>query len=147
MSKTGLHDPFGFVNISYGQKKGQELNWQFNSRALKVRIHHDFLACKWHDTYFWKDLDKGYNFSWNLISIKGLHSKLWASKVAKVLISRLQLGSPRTKWHLGVGHVVRQREYYKGEGGGFLQVRAVLSLVNPCLLVVRMCTKNAPTMH
>ncbi len=28
-----------------------------------------------------------------------------------------------------------------GEGGGFPQVRAVVSLVNPCLLMVHPCTK------
>jgi len=39
------------------------------------------------------------------------------------------------------------REYYKGEGGGFPQVQAVVSLVSLCLLVVRLCTKSAPIMH
>jgi hypothetical protein len=43
--------------------------------------------------------------------------------------------------------VVRHREYYKGEGGGFPQVRAVMSLMNPCLPVACPCTKCAPTMH
>jgi hypothetical protein len=31
--------------------------------------------------------------------------------------------------------------YYRGEGGGFPQVRAVVSLVSPCLPVVSPCTK------
>jgi hypothetical protein len=51
-------------------------------------------------TYRWKALNKGYNFVFDLISIKGLHAKLWAPKVAKVLvvgILRLSLGSPGTK--------------------------------------------------
>jgi hypothetical protein len=39
------------------------------------------------------------------------------------------------------------REYYKGEGGGFRQVWAVVSLVNPCLPVARPCTKNVLTMY
>jgi hypothetical protein len=30
--------------------------------------------------------------------------------------------SPKTKWILGVGSVARHKKYYKGEGGGFLQV-------------------------
>jgi hypothetical protein len=34
-------------------------------------------------------LDKGYNFSSNLTSIKGLHKKLWALKVVGVLILRI----------------------------------------------------------
>jgi hypothetical protein len=31
--------------------------------------------------------------------------------------------------------------YYKGEGCGFPQVWAMVSLVNPCLHVARLCTK------
>jgi hypothetical protein len=37
--------------------------------------------------------------------------------------------------------------YYKGEGGGFPQVRAVVSFVNPSLLVVRPNTKSVSNMH
>jgi hypothetical protein len=36
------------------------------------------------------------------------------------------------KSHLDVGPVERSKVYYKGEGGGFPQVRAVVSLVCPC---------------
>jgi len=52
----------GTSNTSYGQKKGRESNWQFDSQPLKVSNHPDFLACKWHVTYCWKVIDKGYNF-------------------------------------------------------------------------------------
>jgi hypothetical protein len=37
-------------------------------------------------TYHWKVLNKGYNIPLEFTSIKGLHKKLWASKVARVLI-------------------------------------------------------------
>jgi hypothetical protein len=40
----------------------------------------------WHATYPWKALDKGYNFTSNLVSIGGFLKKLWASKVVKVPI-------------------------------------------------------------
>jgi len=73
--------------------------------------------CRWCVTYCWKALNEGYNFSLDLTSIRGLHTELWASKVAKVPISRilrLQLGSPETKWHLGASSVARHREKYKG---------------------------------
>jgi len=85
-------------------------------------------------TYCWKALDKGYNFDLNLISIRGLHAKLWAPKVAGVpilAISGLPLGSPETKCHLDVGLVEKHRVYYNGEGGGFPQVWAVVSLMRP----------------
>jgi hypothetical protein len=63
-------------NTSYGQKRGRKSNWQFDSRPLKVGDRHDFLAWRWRVTYRWKTLNKGYKFSSNLISIKGLHAKL-----------------------------------------------------------------------
>jgi hypothetical protein len=91
-------------------------------------------VCRKCATYRCKALDKGYNFALNLITIGGLHAKLCAFKVARVPtvgISGLPLGSPRTKSHLDVAHVERRRVYYKGEGGGFPQVWAVVSLVCP----------------
>jgi hypothetical protein len=47
----------------------------------------------------------------------------------------LPLGSPSpmTKWHLGARPVAKHKVYYKGEGGGFPQVRAMVSLVSRCL--------------
>ncbi len=140
-------------NTSYGQKKGRESNWRFDSRSLKVDNRTDFLVCRWHVTFRQKALDEGYDFALDLISIGGLHAKLWASKVAGVpilgisRISRLPSGSPGTKCHLGVGLVARHRVYYKGKGGGFPQVRVMASLVSLCLFMVRLCTKSAPTMH
>jgi hypothetical protein len=71
---------------------------------------------------------------------------LWDSKIVRVPIlgiSGLPLGNLRTKWHLDVGLVARHTVYYKGEGGGFPQVRAVVSLMSPSLPVVRPNTKNA----
>jgi hypothetical protein len=64
-----------------------------------------------------------------------------------VRIMGLPLGSPRTKCHLDVGLVERHKVYYKGEGGGFPQVRAVVNLVNPSLPMVRLSTKSAQTIH
>jgi hypothetical protein len=58
-----LHDPFEYLKISYGQKKGQDLNYQFDSQPLKVKNHPDFLMCRWHATYRWKVLDEAYNFA------------------------------------------------------------------------------------
>ncbi len=62
-------------------------------------------------------------------------------------ILRFALGSLRTKYHLGVGPVVRHIVYYKGEGGGFPQVWAVVNLVSSKSPMARSSTKNVPTMH
>jgi len=51
-------------------------------------------------TYRLKVLNDRYNFASDLISIGGLHAKLWAPKVAGVStmgILDLPLGSPRIK--------------------------------------------------
>jgi hypothetical protein len=93
-------------NTSYGQKKGRESNWQFDSQPLKVRIRPDFRAFRQCSTYRWKSLDEGYNFASNLIAIGGLHKKLCAHKVVEVPIvgiSGLPLGSPGTNKPFGCG--------------------------------------------
>jgi len=101
----------------------------------KVRNRLDLLRCKGRVTYCWKALDKSYNFASDHTSIGGLLAKLWGSKVARVpfgVISGLPLGSPGKNSHLDVASVESYRIYYKGEGDGFPQVRAVVSLVCPC---------------
>jgi len=128
MSKMGSHDPFGHLKQKLWPKKRPTIKL-----PLKVRNRPDFLACRLHTLYCWKALNEGYNFAFDLISIGVLHTKLWGSKVTRVptlAISRFPFGSLGTKSHLDVGLVERHRVYYKGEGGGFPQVRAVMSLVS-----------------
>ncbi len=101
-------------------------------------------------TYRWKALDEGYNFASEFNLIRGLHTKLWGSKITRVPtlgISRLSFGSPETKCHLDVGLVERHKVYYKGEGGGFPQFWAMVSLMSSSLSVARPNTKSASTMH
>jgi hypothetical protein len=97
MSKMGSHCSFGHLNTSYGQKKDQESNCQFDSQPQKVRNQPlpdvRFRTATWR----WKALDESYNFASDRIAIRGLLAKLWGSKVAEVpfgAISGLPLGSP-----------------------------------------------------
>jgi hypothetical protein len=91
-------------NTSYGRKKGWESKCQFDSQPLKVMNFPELHACRWRATYFLKPFNKSYKFFLNLTSIASLHRKLWASKVARVSISRI-LGlltwKSWKKWHLG----------------------------------------------
>jgi len=141
---------FDIWNKSYGQKKGQESNWQFDSWLLKVGNRPNFHACRWRATYRWKALEKGYNFSLDLISIRGFHAKLWRPKVAGVptlAISGLPLGNFGTKSHLDVGPVERCSVYYKGGRWWF---PSSLGRDESCvfmLFVARPNTKGASTMH
>jgi len=69
---------------SYGQKKGRESNWQFDSRPLKVENRPlpdvRFGSATWR----WKDLDKGYNFGSDLVAIQLRSRELWQFKVSGV---------------------------------------------------------------
>jgi hypothetical protein len=69
---------------SYGQKKGRESNWQFDSRPLKVRNRPLSDARFGSATWRWKDLDEGYNFGLDLVAIQLCSRELWQFKVPRV---------------------------------------------------------------
>jgi len=134
-------------STSYGKKKGRESNWQFDSRPLKVKDWPDLSACRWSVIHRWKDLEDNYKFALDLIPIGGLSKELWSCKVSGIqtgTISRLLFGSPRTESHSDVGAAERHIVYYMGEGGGFPQVRAVVSHVSLELPVACPSTKGVP---
>ncbi len=87
--KMGSHDSFGYLNNKLWLKEVLGVNCQFDSQPLKVKNRPDLLVFRWPASYRWKALDKVYKFASNLISIGGLHKKLWASKVVGVPISRI----------------------------------------------------------
>jgi hypothetical protein len=92
-------------NPSYGQKKGRESNWQFDSRPLKVGNRPDSDVCRRRATCHWKALKESYKIASDLISIAGLSKKLWMPKVPGVqpgTVSRLLLGNPGKKCHSDV---------------------------------------------
>ncbi len=78
---------------SYGQKKGRESNWQFDSRPLKVR-NRPLPDLRIESAIRrWKDLDEGYKFGSDLVAIRLRNRELWAPKVL-----RLHLGQFRDKF-------------------------------------------------
>jgi hypothetical protein len=87
---------------SYGQKKGRESKWQFDSWPLKVGNRPVTDVRSESATWRWKALFKGYNDGIDLVLIGGRGEKLWSSKVPRLqpgTISGLYFGSPRTKSH------------------------------------------------
>jgi hypothetical protein len=75
---------------SYGQKKGRESNWQFDSRPLKVgnRPLPDVrLECA---TWRWKDLNEGYNFGFDLVAIQLCSRELWRFRVPGVPLGQFR---------------------------------------------------------
>ncbi len=140
---------------SYGQMKGRESNCHFERKRLPTIKSRESTRFTWLQATCDISLESsrlGLQLTLDLIAIGGLHKKLCALKVAKVPaggISGLSRGSPGTKSHLGVAPVESHKVYYKGEGDGFPQVRAVVSLVCPCCpwlvlapKVLQLCTNH-----
>ncbi len=75
---------------SYGQKKGRESNWQFDSQPLKVENRPlpdvRFGSATWR----WKDLDEGYNFGLDLVTIQLCSRELWRFKVLGVPLGQFR---------------------------------------------------------
>jgi hypothetical protein len=119
---------------SYGQKKGRESNWQFDSRPLKVG-NRPLPDVRWQSaTWRWKALKQSYNFGLGLVPIGGWGEKLWSSKVPGLqpgIVSGLHFGSPGKKSHSDATPVGERREYYREYGGGISRARAVVCHVNP----------------
>jgi hypothetical protein len=98
---------------SYGQKKGQESNWQFDSRPLKITNRPLPDVRSGSVTWRWKVLFEGYNFGSDLIPIGGWGEKLCSSKVSGFqpgTVSGLHFGSPGKKSHSDATPVRERRE-------------------------------------
>jgi len=118
-----------------GEKKDKSQSVNLTPNHGKVENHPELHEFRRHATYPWKDLNKDHNFALNVTSIGGLHKTLWASEVAGVLILgivRLSIWKSWEKYHLDVTFMACHKKYYKKEGGGFPQVRAIMSLMNLC---------------
>jgi len=61
---------------SYVQKKGQESNWQCDSRPPKVGNRPDADVCRRSATWRWKSLKESYKIALDLIPFGGLSKKL-----------------------------------------------------------------------
>jgi hypothetical protein len=140
-------------NASYGQKKGRESNWQFDSRPLKVG-NRPLLDIRFESaTRRWKALNEGYNFASDCVVIGLCSRDIWASKVPGLqprTVSGLPLGSPGKNSHLDVVSAASCRVYYKGEKGGRWWLPPSPGCGESCvsvLPVARPSTKGAPTMH
>jgi hypothetical protein len=69
---------------SYGQKKGRESNWQFDSRPLKVGNRPLFDVSLRSVTQNWKALNESYNIDSGLVPIQIWGEELWPFKVPGV---------------------------------------------------------------
>jgi len=118
--------------------------WLLTTKSRKsIRFSCVKIACDISLERFWWGLQLCFRPHLN----QNLHTMLWHPKVAEALtlaISGFPFKSLRTKNHLDVGLVERCREYYKGEGGGFPQVRTMVSFVCPCCMWFILAPKVLP---
>jgi hypothetical protein len=86
MSEMGSYDPFEHLKHKLWPKKRSRVKlliWLLINKSWEsTRLNS--IMWRWRATYRCKDLDKGYNFALDLISIGGLHIKLWGPKVTRV---------------------------------------------------------------
>jgi hypothetical protein len=149
MSKMGLHDPFAHLKHKLWPKEGLRIKlaiWLPNTKSLEspwfpcVQV-----ACKITLERSRRGLQLCFRPHFN----RRFAHKVMAPKVVGIPslgILGFPLGSLGTKWHLGAIPMARHKIYYKGVGGGFPQVRAMMSLVSPCLPVACPCTKVLQTL-
>jgi hypothetical protein len=129
MSKMGSHDPFGHLKHKLWPKEGSRVKLAIWLQTTKSRELPQFpcvqMACdipleisQWRIQRCFKPH----------LNRRSTHKVMGPQSCRNP-----HCGSPRTKWHLDAGPVAKHIIYYKGEGGGFPRVQAVVSLVNPCL--------------
>jgi hypothetical protein len=75
---------------SYGQKKGRESNWKFDSWPLKVGNQPLPDVALKSATRRWKDLDESYNFDLGLVPIQVWSKELWPFKVLGVQLRQFR---------------------------------------------------------
>jgi len=149
MFKMGSHDPFGYLKHKLWPKEGSWVKlpiWLLTTKSQKSPWFPYFqMACHIPLESSWWRLQLCFRPHFNrgfAHKIMG-PPKLWKSHIKEFRDSNLRISGQNDIWVLApwpdTNNIIR------GEGGGFPQVRAVMSFLSSCLFVVRPCTKNAPT--
>jgi hypothetical protein len=146
MFEMGSHDSFGHLKCKLWPKEGPRVKlaiWlpttksqeSFRFPCVHVPCDISLESSQWGlQLFFRPHLDR--RFAHKIMGPQSRGSPKFGN-----------LETPETKCHLDVGLVKRHRIYYKGEGVGFPQVWAMVSLMSPSLLVAHPNTKSVPTMH
>ncbi len=134
MSKMSLHDPFGHLKHKLWPKEGSGVELAIGLPTTKSRESTRFPCVQVACNISLEISKQGLQLCFRTHLNRRSERKIMGPKVVGVPIvgiSKLPLGSPKTKCHLDVSLVERHKVYYKGEGDGFPQVRTVVNLVSP----------------
>jgi hypothetical protein len=128
------HWPFGHLQPKLWAKEGSGVKlavWlpitkSRESTSSRRRLEECDMALK----SSWRELQLWYRTRPDPSLGRGAMSVQSSGSPAGIL-SGLHFGSPNKMYHSDVASATSRREYYKGEGGGFPRVRAMVSLVCP----------------
>jgi hypothetical protein len=150
----GSHRPFGHLRHKLWPKERSGVKWAIWLPTTKSRESTRFpcvkATCNILLESSWQGLRLCFRPHCNRRSTREvMHLQICGSPSCRNFGSGLPFGSSTTKSHLDVTPMERCRVYYKGEGGGFPQVRVVVSLVCPSCLwlvlapkVLQLCTNH-----
>jgi hypothetical protein len=149
MSEMGSHVAFEYLKHKLWPKEGSRVKvpiWLPTTKSQKSPLI--YLCAGDMPNIFGKILTRAIILLWTSFQLKVCKKNYRPLKLQEYQFQEFwnsRLGNPKTKWHLSVTPMAKHKD--KREGGGFPQVRAMVSLVNPCMLVVRLCTKNVWIKH
>ncbi len=148
----GSHCSFGHLKHKLWPKEGSGIKLALIPDHKKSRIDPKYLAAEGRQHTIGKISTKTTTLLQTAFQSEVCAQSYCTPKSRESQLGRflgLPLGSPGTKSHLDVGSTASHRVYYKGEGGGFPQIRAVMNLVCPCCpwlvlapKVLQLCTKH-----
>jgi hypothetical protein len=126
MSKMGSHHPFGRLKHKLCPKERPRVKltiWLPTTKSWEsTQFTYVQMACDIPLESSWQGLQLFFKPHFNL---RSAHKVMGLQSHKSPNFGRLE-----TKCYLDVGPMERCRVYYKGEGGGFPQVRAMVSLVS-----------------
>jgi hypothetical protein len=151
MSKMVSHDPYGHFKHKLWSKEGLGIKLSIWLLTTKTQESPQFpyvqVLCDISLKISWKGLQLCFrhHFNWRSASKVMGPPKSWESQLWEFQDSHLWV--LRQNDILGAGLMGMHKVYYKGEGGGFPQVWAMVNLVSPSLPVAHPTTKSAPALY
>jgi hypothetical protein len=133
MSKMGSHCSFGHLKGKLWAKEGPGVKLTVWLPTTKSRESTSSQHPIWECNTALESSRRGLQLCFRPRRDQTLQSgDICVQSPGTLTILGLSRGSPGKNSHLDATSVESCRVYYKGEGGGFPQVRAVVSLVCPC---------------
>jgi len=128
------HEPFGYLQHKLWSKEGPGVKlavWLSTTKSWELtRPRCVQMECDIPLESYWGKLQVFFRSHPNQRSGSYELPKSWESKPGQ--FQDFSLGVPLTKSQLDAGAAEQHREYYMGEGGGFLRVQAVVNQMSPC---------------